>query len=300
MAERERLSRRDFLRAGAAITVAGALGRQRAFAAEAGPEKLTFAVFTDSHYADREPAGSRFYRDSAEKLAEGIKTVNEATPAPAFAIMLGDYVDKRGGAREKAADLKTIEAVFAKFKGPRHYVLGNHDVDVFTKEQFIAGTGMPAPNYAFDAGAFRCIVLDADFKKDFSPYRAGNFSWVDTWVPPDEQKWLKAALDGAKGKAIIFAHQCLDDEKRADGVKNGQDVRRILEESGKVVAVFQGHNHAGGFHEIKGIPYFTQKAMVEGQGLKNNAYALATVSPDGTYNVHNYGREEGVRFRSLL
>ena len=291
MAERERLSRRGFLRAGAAITMAGALGRPGAFAADAGPEKLTFAVFTDSHYTDREPLGNRFYRDSAEKLAEGVKTVNEATPAPAFAIMLGDYLDKRGGAEEKSADLKTIEAVFAKFKGPRHYVIGNHDLDVFTKEQFVAGTGMPAPNYAFDAGAFRCIVLDANFKKDFSPYRAGAFNWVDTWVPPDQQKWLKGQLDGAKGKALVFVHQCLDDEKRAHGVKNGADVRAILEASGKVAAVFQGHNHAGGFHEINDIPYFTQKAMVEGEGLKNNAYALATVLLDGPVKIHGYGKQ---------
>ena len=48
-----------------------------------------------------------------------------------------------------------------------------------------------------------------------------------------------------------------------------------------VLAVFQGHNHGGGYRRIGGIDYFTMRAMVEGPGLKNNAFALATVSDAG-------------------
>ena len=274
-------TRRQFLAAGAALLAAPALA--------AGDESVSIGLFADSHYADREPRGSRYYRDSPAKLAEFVRAMNEAKPN--FAIVLGDYTDERGGAPEKVADLKHIEAVYRAFKGPRHHVIGNHDLDVFTKEQFLAGTGMPGPHYAFDSGPLRCIVLDANYRKDLSPYAAGNFNWTQTYVPPAEQKWLAAELARTKKKAVVFVHQCLDDEGGAHGVKNAPDVRRILEASGKVIAVFQGHNHRGGYRAIRGIHYLTLRAMVEGAGLENNAFALATLSLSGALRLRGYGKQ---------
>jgi len=277
------ISRREFLHTGTAALAAGVA---RAAEARGG---LAIGIFTDSHYTDRERRGSRYYRDSPAKLAQFVETMNETKPA--FAIVLGDYTDMRAGAEEKAADLKRIQAVYARLKVPRHYVIGNHDLDVFSKPQFVDGTGMPAPHYSFDSGAFHCIVLDANYRKDFSHYRAGNFNWTDTWVPPDEQKWLAADLKKTKGKCVVFVHQCLDDEEGAHGIKNAPDVRKLLEESGKVVAVVNGHNHRGRFSKINGIPYFTMRAMVEGPGLENNAFALATVSATGSVRIDGYGKQ---------
>ena len=282
--DRGRSSRRDFLRAGAALLGAGAVAR----AAES-QDAVTIGIFTDSHYADRERRGSRWYRDSAAKLAEFVRAMNEAKPT--FAIVLGDFVDKGETLEAELGYLRHIEGVYKKFRGPRHHVMGNHDVATFTKEQFVAGTGMPAAHYAFDAGPLRCIVLDANYRKDFSPYEAGNFNWTDTWIPPAEQKWLAAELARTTRKAAVFVHQCLDDEGGAHGVKNAPDVRRVLERSGKVAAVFQGHNHRGAYRQIGGIPYLTMRAMVEGPGLANNAYSLATISAAGTLRVRGFGKQ---------
>ena len=271
--------RRLFLAAGAATLGASALGVAALGEDKAPAEGISIGIFTDSHYADRERAGSRFYRDSAAKLAAFVTTMREAKPD--FAIVLGDFVDKGKTLEDETAYLKRIEGVYRTLEGQRHHVIGNHDVATFTKDQFVAGTGMPAPHYSFDSGPFHGIVLDANYRKDFSPYKAGNFHWTQTYIPPDEQKWLAADLAKTKGKAIVFVHQCLDDEKGAHGVKNAPDVRRILERSGKVLAVFQGHNHRGAYRRLNGIPYFTMRAMVEGPGLANNAYALAHVSAAG-------------------
>jgi len=275
------VSRREFLRAGAALAGTAALGAGALAGARTKPARdgIAIGIFTDSHYADRGRGGSRYYRDSSAKLTEFAAAMNKAKPD--FAIVLGDFVDKGRTLAAEMAYLKHIEGVFRKFKGPCHHVIGNHDVATFTKAQFVKGTGMPAPNYSFDSGPIHCIVLDANYRKDFKPYKAGNFNWTQTYIPPDEQKWLKADLKATTKKTVVFIHQPLDDEKGAHGVKNSPDVRRILERSEKVLAVFQGHNHGGAYRGINGIHYFTMRAMVEGPGLKNNSYALAQVSAKG-------------------
>jgi len=272
------VSRREFLRIGAALIAAGA-GARNLVGARPGRDGIVIGIFTDSHYADRKRGGNRCYRDSSAKLAEFVAEMNKAKPD--FAIVLGDYVDKGRTLQAEMAYLKHIEGVFSKFKGPRHHVIGNHDVATFTKAQFVDGTGMPGPNYSFDSGPIHCIVLDANYRKDFTPYKAGNFNWTRTYVPPDELKWLAADLKKTARKTVVFIHQPLDDEKGAHGVKNAPEVRRILERSAKVLAVFQGHNHKGAYHRINGIGYCTMRAMVEGPGLKNNSYALAHISPGG-------------------
>ena len=272
------VSRREFLLSGAALIGAG-LAAGTVFGAAKPGDGISIGIFTDSHYADRKRGGSRYYSDSSAKLAEFVAEMNKAKPD--FAIVLGDFVDKGKTLQAETAYLKHIEGVFARFKGPRHHVIGNHDVATLTKAQFVAGAGMPGPNYSFDSGPVHCIVLDANFKKDLTPYNAGNFNWTQTYVPPDELKWLKDDLKKTKRKTVVFIHQPLDDEKGAHGVKNAPEVRRILEQSGKVQAVFQGHNHKGAYNRINGIQYFTMKAMVEGPGLKNNSFSLARISADG-------------------
>ena len=46
-------------------------------------------------------------------------------------------------------------------------------------------------------------------------------------------------------------------------MKNGDDVIAILEESGKVKKVFQGHYHRGSNAEHNGIEYVTFPALCE-------------------------------------
>lgn len=279
------LSRRDFLVGGAALVSLAGVGRSAATRAKDG---ITIGIYTDSHYADRKPGGNRYYRDSAAKLAEFVKTMTKAKPD--FCIVLGDFVDKGKTLEIERGYLRRIEGIYRTFTGRRYHVIGNHDVATFSKAQFVDGTKMPAPHHSFDAGAFHCVVLDANYRKDFSHYKAGNFHWTQTYVPPDEQKWLTADLAGTKKKTVVFIHQTLDDEKGSHGVKNAPDVRRILEKSGKVLAVFQGHNHGGAYRRINGIEYLTMRAMVTGAGLKNNAHSIATVTP-ASIRIRGFGRQ---------
>jgi alkaline phosphatase len=71
-------------------------------------------------------------------------------------------------------------------------------------------------------------------------------------------------------------------------------VRVILESSGKVLAVFQGHHHNGGHHDIGDIHYYTLKAMVEGSGAENSSYATVDAFDHGLIRITGYRRSVGI------
>ena len=81
-------------------------------------------------------------------------------------------------------------------------------------------------------------------------------------------------------------------------VKNAEEARSILQSSGKVAAVLQGHKHKGVYTEIKGIPYYALKAMVEGSGRENNAYAIVDILGDGSIAITGYRRAESRRMEA--
>ena len=61
---------------------------------------------------------------------------------------------------------------------------------------------------------------------------------------------------------IIFEKSFMD-ESVEEIMKNAAEVRKILEESGRVHLVLQGHYHPGAEHEHNGIRYTTFPAMCE-------------------------------------
>jgi len=260
---------------------------------------LRFGIVTDSHYADVEARGSRPYRESLAKMRECVQVMNRE--GVDFLVELGDFKDQDDPPVESKtlSYLHRIEAVYAGFRGPRYHVLGNHDHDSLSKEQFLEAAPNPGiPKewsfYRFDARGVRFIVLDANFDAKGDPYDHGRFDWDDCNVPPHEITWLRSELTAAPSPVIVFVHQQLDGTG-AYYVKNAAQVRALLEQSGKVLAVFQGHRHEGGFSRIGGIPYYTLKGMIEGGGPENNSYAVVEVAPGGAIDVRGYRKAESIR-----
>lgn len=290
----------SFLLATVLIVLAGVFGAQ---ACQAPAAPVRFGVITDLHYADRDPASGRMYRESAGKLAEFVEVMNREKAD--FVVELGDYKDQdiQPDPAKTLAYLRTIEDVFAGFRGPRFHVLGNHDEDSLTKPEFLGAvenTGIPAGRtyYSFDVRGVHFIVLDPNFRADGREFARGDFAWEDCNLPPAELDWLKADLAAGRGPAVVFIHQQLDGEG-AYYVKNAAAARRILSDSGRVRIVFQGHRHEGAFSESDGIVYYTFKAAGEGSGPEANAYALVTVKPDGSLDLRGYHKIESRTFDRL-
>ncbi len=274
-------SRRQFLQrmgiGAAAISMSGL----PLTAAEPGGKNdtsLTFGLITDVHYGDSDTRGSRHYRDSLKKLAAAVEEFRRQEVA--FVAELGDLINAGPSKETELEYLETVYGVLKPLDVPKHFVLGNHCVDTLTKAEFLKGCGRDrSPTYySFDVKGYHFVVLDADFLEDGTSYAAGNFQWTDTWIPKEEQDWLQGDLAKSKGRpTIVFIHQNLHDEKDVHGVKNAPEVRKILEASGDVIAVFQGHMHSGGLVTVGGIPYCTLRAMVEGPGMENNAFAVVKI-----------------------
>jgi alkaline phosphatase len=253
---------------------------------------VRFGIVTDCHYADADTLGTRFYRESLDKLTECV-TLMRAKRID-FLIELGDFKDQdKSPVEQKTISyLQVVEKVFQDFDGPTYHVLGNHDVDSISKMQFlnrIENTSIDSGRsyYSFDLKSLRCVVLDANYKIDATDYDHGNFDWTDTNIPSEELGWLEQELAEAPGPVIVFIHQLLDGTGSVY-VNNAVQVRKILQASGKVLAVFQGHHHAGSYSLISGIHYYTLKALVEGSGPENNSYAIAEVYPDNSITITGY------------
>lgn len=284
------VTRRDFLRASGAL-VAGLSTGLRAASADEKPI-ARFGIVTDPHYADAPARGSRHYRESIPKMTECVTLMTKMKVD--FLVELGDFKDQ-GTPPTEATTLKyldTIEAVFAGFGGPRYHVLGNHDMDSVSKAQFLARAtntriARGSSYYSFDSGGLHAVVLDANYRSDGADYDHGNFRWTDANIPQKEREWLARDLAATLRPVVAFIHQQLDGTD-SHCVKRSAEVRRILESSNKVLAVLQGHNHAGGHRHIDGIHYYTLKAMVQGSGEKSSSYAIVELYGDRSIAVTGY------------
>lgn len=279
--------RRDFL-AVSATALSGLVTRHPVRA------PLRFGLITDTHYADADPVGTRFYRESLAKVREAVTRIR--ADGAAFLGVLGDLKDmapKEAEART-LTHLAAIEAEVRRFGGPTYHVLGNHDMDNIAKSQMLAGitnSGISAAHsyYAFRHGGIRFLVLDACFLEDGRDYDRGNFDWRQTWLPAAELAWLERELATTRDPVIVLAHQRLDGEGDVF-VRNSPVVRAILERSGKVLTVFTGHDHAGACTLLNGIHYYTQRAVIEGSGPDYNAYTTVDVDADRNLIVTGYRR----------
>jgi alkaline phosphatase len=289
-------TRRAFVRNGSLFLLGAGLGSSHlsaVFAAEA-KRQVRVGMVTDLHYADKPPAGSRHYRETLAKLEESAERLQKDQPD--IVVELGDLIDAADSVEVEKRYLARIHKDFAALPGKKHCVLGNHCVHTLTKAEFLEGVGQERSYYSFDIGGFHFVILDACFREDGQPYGRKNFEWTDTKIPAYQVEWLQADLKQAPGKVIVFVHQRLD-VSNSYGVKNAQQVRRALEQSEKVLAVFQGHSHNNDLKEINGIPYCTLVAMVEGAGPENNGYSTMDILEGGVIQVTGFRRQKSYALR---
>ncbi|MBX3450616.1 MAG: metallophosphoesterase [Planctomycetaceae bacterium] len=286
------IGRRAFLEQGALVLAATSLASANLFASDDSPV-LHVGLVTDLHYADKPPAGTRHYRETPKKLEEARSRFEQEKLS--FLVELGDFIDAADSVDVEQGYLKTINDQFSTLCKDRHYVLGNHCVDTLTKEEFLGGIGQEKSYYSFDRDGFHFVVLDACFRGDGQPYGRKNSHWTDANIPPSELEWLEADLKGTGKKTIVFAHQRLDVSNN-HGVKNNADVRKILESSGNVLAVFQGHSHQNDLKTIDGIHYCTLVAMIEGSGVDSNGYSVMNIFADGTIQLTGFRNQASHRW----
>ena len=209
--------------------------------------------------------------------------------------------DAAGRVAEVKYYLDEIEKEFQTFQGPVYHVLGNHDMDSISKEDFLQhtsnhGDADKKTYYSFICNDIKFIVLDANHNLDGTPYDRGSFDWTKAFIPKDQVLWLQEELKEKDKPVVIFIHQLLDrfsDIGKALCVSNADEIVSLLEANGNILAVFQGHHHAGHYSFRNNIHYWTMKGMIEGSLPENNSFAVIEIDKDlniyieGFYNCKN-------------
>lgn len=254
---------------------------------------IQMGLVTDLHYADKPPAGSRYYRQTLRKIQQAAEQFGDLDLDGL--MELGDLIDSADSIADERAHLKTIDAQLKAICAERHYVLGNHCVHNLTKPEFLDEVGQQKSYYAFQSAGFNFIVLDACFRQDGVAYERQNFQWTDTAIPEPEVEWLRSVLETHSEPTIVFCHQRLDVANHY-GVKNASQVRELLEKHGQVLAVFQGHSHDNDHKSINNIHYVTLVAMVEGAGPERNGFSVLKLFPDQSLEVTGWEQQHSYQW----
>ena len=120
---------------------------------------IKFAIVSDLHAPD--------LPDGRERMQAVVDAANAENVD--FLIQLGDFI-------RLDSVSQPLQKVWDQYKGEKYHVLGNHDLDKYSKEEFVAGFGMPGRYYSFDKGDFHFIVLDGNNLFDEGKYIPYNNS----------------------------------------------------------------------------------------------------------------------------
>lgn len=160
---------------------------------------LSFGLVADTHYGDFDDTDRpRFFRSSLPNLGETAEMFEEEKVD--FAVHLGDVIQESHSRTTSLSWLAAMDQQFRNYTGERQYLMGNHDLGDLSKAEFMAATSgsSKAPNYFFDRGGFRFIVIDANYRQDGVSYDRGNFSWTNSFVPERQVLWLSKTIDRAR------------------------------------------------------------------------------------------------------
>lgn len=242
-------------------------------------KSVEIGMVSDVHYANTEPAFGVNPRGAKDRLKAFITEMNKWNPN--FIIELGDFINGRIedlSEEDTKKDLIAIEKVYKSFSGRRYYVLGNHELYCLSKSQFQSFTGMDYYYKSFNLSDYHFIILDAQYDYSTGEDRDHDFLYLTGYVPQQEKDWLKEDLGSIEKPTVIFIHQRLD-VLDPQNVRNAPEIRRIVNESGNVIAVFQGHDHKNIHNQIDNIHYITLEALADIS--RESAWSKVRLDPVG-------------------
>ena len=217
-----------------------------------------------------------------EMLSNFVNVVNNEIK-PDFVIVMGDIIEDDNYENDMK-NMKSVKNILSELNCDVHYVIGNHDLRNMPEDDVLNILKLKSPYYSFDSKDIHFIVL---YSK-----RSGEKGAL---IPHDQLKWLEKDLSKMDKKCIIFVHYGLADQDLKgnpwfDGrpeaclIKNRIDVRNVIKQSDKVIAVFNGHLHWDKKHVHDSIPYFTIQSIIENEDDKN--------LPSGAYAIVNIGSKK--------
>lgn len=224
---------------------------------------MKLGLIADPHYSSAGlTCGKRYNSASLVKLEKAMRHFEEN--ACDLVVILGDLTDTEASHELEAENVRKVSALLDRFSVPTLCLMGNHDAFVFTEDEFYQLLGEARRPRLIETEPVSLLFLDACYSKSGAHYTPGNVDWTDTFYPHTAQ--LEDTLSRLTGSVCVFMHQNIDPDIREDHrLYNAARIREILEKSGKVRAVYQGHYHPGHGSVHRGIEYVTLPAMCENE-----------------------------------
>ncbi len=226
---------------------------------------VRFALVTDVHLGPPARFGGKLRKLSHEapRLVRGFVERMNAVERPELVVNLGDVIEDESREIDRERYASFVE-LLSGLDAERLHVAGNHDMVHLDADDLRALWGHAGPlYYSRDVGGVHFAVLHTLETKD-----------VAVHLPADQIAWLQGDLARAAAPVVVLVHHPAS-EMRLDGnrwfekaphicrVAERRDLRRVIEASGKVVAVFNGHAHWNHLDVIGGIPYVTLQSLIE-------------------------------------
>lgn len=226
---------------------------------------MRFALITDEHFGPQAffEGKLRKLTGQAEPLTRAFVERMNREVRPDLVINLGDVIEDS----DREADLREyghfIE-ILSGLEAPCLHVAGNHDQINLSDDDLRTFWRHEGPLfYSREVGGVHFAVLRTIEIKDTA-----------IRLPEEQLRWLAADLQSARAPVIVLMHHPAS-EMRLTGnrwfekhphvcrVAERRELRKIIEESGRVIAVFNGHVHWNHFDVIAGIPYVTLQSLIE-------------------------------------
>ena len=255
---------------------------------------MRFAVCTDIHYGfdQANKKGSQ----AARLIERFIRVANKNRVD--FSVDLGDRVIYRTPELDRSY-AKSVREHFNKAAAPHEKVDGNHDRRHMTAEENAAIMGTPVGSYSKIYGNIRAIFWSPNVTPD-------KDRQLD--MTQEEIQWLKDELAASDLPCVLFSHIPLHNLPRDKQPANddpdkwifpsyynrqGAEIRKVLEDSGKVKLCMAGHLHHNTHRMINGIHYVLHQSLVqknERTGHARGAFSIVDFDEQtGEIKITGYG-----------
>jgi len=249
---------------------------------------MIIAQISDTHIALDTPDSDRRLRDFEQTIAD----INRLEPAPDVIIHTGDIV--HNGRQDEYAE---AFAILGNADAPVYAMVGNKDNrtnfhDAFATSDYLA-TDSEFIDYVIDDYPVRLIALDtlnpSSNKGDFCPERVSNF--IDL-------------IDAETTKPIaVFTHHppfevpVGPDPFHFETPDAMSNLRRAMQHSGRVIAVFSGHVHRAAEGHVENIPATVMPCIAT--TLRKGEYP-AEMTTNPIYHVHRFDPVWGFSTQSQI
>lgn len=254
-----------------------------------------FVIVSDFHYAlgkylDEKARCGRKLMQYAEPLLEKFIDEMNETIRPDFVMNLGDLIQDYGDYEE---DVETMREFWSKFKrldAPVYTCVGNHDLRA-TKDRaaVAAALGYEKTTWSVDVAGLHVVVLGTDV--DYDAVDSKGIKFEKHWISDEDLDWLETDLKQTELPVVICLHFGVAEDSQEGNywfdpcpeeglIKNRRELKKILKDSGKVRAVFSGHQHWTKTLVEDGIPYYLVGSMTENMewdGIPDGVYLAVTL-----------------------